>query len=229
MTATTQATRVGVITGLIKEANCLRARRGSAPAMVFAAGGQPLFAAQAAEQMLDEGASGLISFGVAGGLDPSLGPGVVVVAERVLDGDGRDFACDEGWVERLMHAEGVHDSGPILGSDRPVLSPEDKRRLYRRTSALAVDMESHAVAEVADRAGVPFVAIRAIGDPASRAIPRAALAGLGPDGRTRALPVVAALIRRPGDFRAIWRLAQDTNKALAALRKIGPRIGELLD
>ncbi|MEQ8698178.1 MAG: phosphorylase, partial [Bauldia litoralis] len=92
-----------------------------------------------------------------------------------------------------------------------------------------VDMESHAVAEVADRAGVPFVAIRAIGDPASRAIPRAALAGLGPDGRTHALPVLAALMRRPGDFRAIWRLAQDTNKALAALRKIGPRVADLLD
>jgi adenosylhomocysteine nucleosidase len=229
MTATTQATRVGVITGLIKEANCLRARRSSAPALIFAAGGQPLLAAQAAEQMLDEGASGLVSFGVAGGLDPSLGPGVLVVAERVLDGDGRDFACDERWVERLMLADGAHDSGPILGSDRPVMTVEDKRRLHRRTAALAVDMESHAVAEVADRAGVPFVSIRAVGDPATRTIPRAALAGLGPDGRTRALPVIAALMRKPGDFRAIWRLAQDTNKALGALRKIGPRVLELLD
>lgn len=229
MTATTQATRVGVITGLIKEANCLRARRGSAPALVFAAGGQPALAAHAAEKMLDEGASGLVSFGIAGGLDPSLGPGVLIVAERVLDGDGRDFTCDPVWVDRLLLADGAHDSGPILGSDRPVLSPEDKRRLHRRTGALAVDMESHAVAEVADRAGVPFVAVRAIGDPASRAIPRAALAGLGPDGRTRALPVLAALMRRPGDFGAIWRLAQDTNKGLAALRKIGPQIGTLLD
>ncbi len=76
---------------------------------------------------------------------------------------------------------------------------------------------------------MPFVAIRAIGDPATRAIPRAALAGLGPDGRTRALPVIAALMRKPGDFRAIWRLAQDTNKALGALKKIGPRVLELLD
>jgi adenosylhomocysteine nucleosidase len=230
MTATTQATRVGVITGLIKEADCLRPRRGGrAPAMVFAAAGQPALAAQAAEQMLAEGASGLISFGIAGGLDPSLGPGVAIVAERVLDGDRRDFACDEAWVARLMLAEGAHDSGPILGTDRPVMTVEDKRRLHRRTGALAVDMESHAVAEVADRAGVPFVAIRAIGDPASRAIPRAALAGLGPDGRTRALPVLAALLRRPGDFRAIWRLAQDTNRALAALRRLGPQIGTLAE
>ena len=222
MTAATEhpatAHSLGIVTGLAKETACLR-RSGTADMpMVHASAGRPEEATAAARAMAAHGASGLVSFGVAGGLDPSLGAGVVVIASSVIGPDGEALPAHRPWVKALMRLDGAYDSGAVVGSDRPVMTALDKRRLFRRYGALAVDMESHAVATVARDAGLPFAAIRAIGDPAGRTVPRAALAGLMPDGRTRALPVLAGLLRHPRDFAGIWRLAKETNRALAALR-----------
>lgn len=223
MSTLTETARLGIITGLKKEAACLRAgaRRlaKSSQPMLFAAAGDAEVAEAAAARMVAEGARGLVSFGIAGGLDPSLGPGVIVIAERVIAPDGETYACFEPWLSRLLRHDGGFDCGPILGSDDAVLKPVRKARLFRQHGAIAVDMESHAVARVAKASGLPFIAVRAIGDPAGRAIPRAALAGLAPDGRTRALPVLAALLRRPKDLAGLLRIARDTNTALAALKR----------
>lgn len=223
MATLTETARLGIITGLQKEGACLRAGARRLPKsgqpMLFAAAGDAGVAEEAARRMVAEGARGLVSFGIAGGLDPSLGPGVIVIADRVIAPGGEVFSCFEPWVSRLLRHDGGFDSGPILGSDDAVLKPLRKARLFRQHGAIAVDMESHGVAAVAKAACVPFIAIRAIGDPASRAIPRAALAGLAPDGRTRALPVLAALLKRPKDLAGLFRIARDTNAALAALKQ----------
>ena len=222
MIATTEkpamARSLGVVTGLAREAGCLRRAGAAELLMVRAAAGRPEEAEAAARAMVAHGASGLVSFGIAGGLDPSLGAGVVVIASSVIGPEGDALPAHEPWVESLMQIDGTFDSGAIVGSDEPVMTVSDKRRLFRRYGALAVDMESHAVAAVARDSGLPFVALRAIGDPAGRPVPRAALAGLMPDGRTRALPVLAGLLRRPRDFAGIWRLARETDRALSALR-----------
>ena len=212
------ARSLGIVTGLAREAACLRRSDAAEMLMVHASAGRPEDAAAAARAMVAHGASGLVSFGVAGGLDPSLGAGVVVVASSVIGPDSEALPTHQPWVKTLMRIDGAFDSGAIVGSDRPVMTALDKRRLFRRYGALAVDMESHAVAAVARDAGIPFAAIRAIGDPAGRTVPRAARAGLMPDGRTRALPVIAGLLRRPRDFAGIWRLARETDRALSALR-----------
>ena len=232
MTALTDTVQLGIITGLQKEAACLRAGARRARALrpvVFAAAGQADRASEAAERMLDEGATGLVSFGIAGGLDPSLGPGVIIIANQVIGPSGKPIDCYERWIARLLEAGVGFDSGPVLGSNSAVMSAQRKAELYREHGCLAVDMESHAVAAVAQRADVPFIAVRAIGDPAQRSIPWSALAGLSPDGRTRALPVLAALLRRPGDLPTLMRLARDTKAALTSLRNVaGLGLVELL-
>ena len=64
--ATTRS--LGVVTGLAKEADCLRRADAADLLMVRATAGRPADAADAARTMVDHGASGLVSFGVAGGL-----------------------------------------------------------------------------------------------------------------------------------------------------------------
>jgi adenosylhomocysteine nucleosidase len=88
-----------------------------------------------------------------------------------------------------------------------------------------VDMESHVVAAVAAAAGLPFLVIRAIADPAGRALPAAALAGLSPDGGTRPWTVLLALARSPGQLIALIRLAGDSAAGIAALGRVGGRLG----
>ena len=62
-----------------------------------------------------------------------------------------------------------------------------------------------------------FAVIRAIADPAGRVLPRAALAGLGPDGEPRPIAVLGELVRRPWELPALLAVAGDARRALATL------------
>ncbi|HLF59015.1 MAG TPA: hypothetical protein VI732_05235 [Alphaproteobacteria bacterium] len=222
---------VGIVTGLNAEANCLRGvTTGDAAPIVFCSGGSAARAREGARQLVEDGVAGLVSFGIAGGLDPALKPGTVVLARSVAAENGTRFDGSHEWRERLQaEAWGrCHFvAGVIAGRDRPVLRAEEKRALFESTGAAAVDMESHAVAAVAREAGIPFLAVRAIADPAWRSVPEWALAGVRPDGRTRPLAVLARVALRPWDWPALFALARDSEAAFESLRGVAD-LGALL-
>ena len=171
--------------------------------------------------MVDSGATGLVSFGICGGLDPSLHPGSLVVATMVITPEGEELRTDTGWRNHIaeMTPRPLTIAG-IVGSDHAVTSPQAKSDLFAATGAVAVDMESHAVARVALKAGLPFLALRAIADPAHRAVPVSAMGGLSPDGHTRALAVMGNLLLRPWELPDVVRLARDMRKGMLALRRV---------
>jgi hopanoid-associated phosphorylase len=222
--------RIGIVVGLVREAEAfapaLRALSSAARPLLFCSGGSVERARFGVERMIEDGVAGLLSFGMAGGLDPALEPGDVLVAERVVAPDGTSYAGDASWAAALVAPPAELVGCPdcrlavIAGVDAPVLSAAAKRALRERTGAAAVDMESHVVAEAAARHGLPYIAVRAIADPAGRAIPSAALAGLAPDGGTRPLAVLARLMLRPWQIPDLVRLAADSAAALEALRGV---------
>jgi hypothetical protein len=180
------------------------------PCSTFCSGGDPGRAAEGAQQMVDSGATGLVSFGVGGGLDPSLPPGSLVVATMVITPEGEEFRTDTGWRNHIaeMTPRPLTIAG-IVGSDHAVTSPQAKSDLFAATGAVAVDMESHAVARVALKAGLPFLAL-----------PVSAMGGLSPDGHTRALAVMGNLLLRPWELPDVVRLARDMRKGMLALRRV---------
>jgi hopanoid-associated phosphorylase len=216
-------TRLGVVTGLAAEARCLRE---AAPEnlpddalTVVCSGGDPARALAWAQALIENGVNALLSFGIAGGLDPALVAGDLVVGEAVVDPDGRRYQTDAVWRDGLLAllADQSPRRGAIASSERPVASPAGKCALHVGRCAAAVDMESHGVARAADAAGLPFAVIRAIADPAGRVLPHAALAGLGPDGEPRPIAVLAELVRRPWELPALFAVAADARRALATL------------
>ena len=73
--------------------------------------------------------TGLVSFGLAGGLDPALRPGAIVIPARLHDaGDSFDASPLLG----PMHGE-------MLAGDRIIASAAEKRALFRATGAGALD------------------------------------------------------------------------------------------
>lgn len=164
---------------------------------------------------------GIISFGVAGGLDPALATGDIVVATEVVMGDGR-WTAAAGLSGELIGAvgDGVRQvrRGILAGSEIVVPSPREKAALRAATAAAAVDMESHIAAAYAATVALPFAALRVVSDPASRALPAVATHALKPDGRVDIWKVLRAISREPSAIPHLMRTGRDFNRALVTLR-----------
>lgn len=199
---------LGIVTGLTAEARLARPL-----GLVRAGGGMPEGAVAATEWLIEQGVDGLLSFGLAGGLDPALAPGAIIVPETVLDGD-QVYAT----APHLSASLGLR-RGTLLGGTRVAATAAEKARLFARTGALAVDLETGPVARVAARHGVPFAALRAICDPAGRNLPPAALVALDRHGSIGILPVLASLASHPGQIGSLIALVRDAATARAALRQ----------
>jgi len=223
-------THLGIVVGMADEAALLASLVAAPPdggrMSVRVAGARPGRARTLADGLAADGVDALMSFGVAGGIDPALRPGTLIVASSVVHPGATVQPTDARWRAALRGALPGALEGPIVGSQRALTDVRDKRDHAALTAALAVDMESHAVAAAAGAAGLPFMALRAVADPADRAIPLAALAALDADGRARAWRALTVLAFRPWQLPALIRLRADHKKAMAALA--GAAIPELI-
>lgn len=176
------------------------------------------------------GFAGILSFGCAGGLDPDLAPGTVVLATGVHTSGGF-LNADPAWLEALMRRLPDAAAGELLGLDAPLAAAADKRALWRSAGARIADMESHAAALAARRLGLPFAACRVVLDPAWRDVPPCALAGLREDGGAALAPLLRALRAPPGlasQFGPLCALARDAWAARRTLRRVRARLGPRL-
>ncbi len=158
------------------------------------------------------GVGGLLSFGLAGGLDPALPSGALVVPAEVIE-DGRHYPADPGLSARF----GGTMSLRALSGRAVLAEPAAKRAAHAATGAAIIDLESGAVARVAHRHDLPFAVLRAVCDPASRGLPPLALAALDAGGRIGVWRVTASLLRHPGQIPSLIGLARDAMRARAAL------------
>ena len=210
--------KIGFVTGLAVEADVLRRNldSGGDAALIACAGANAQRAGLESERLVEAGAVALVSYGIAGGLDPGLEPGTVVLADAVVPPGQQALPTHKSWREVLLAAAPGDDLAPvggaIAGSDRAVSSVADKEDLQAATGAVAVDMESHAVAQVARDAGLPLLVIRAIADPAGRPLPKAVLGSIGEDGRPRSGLVALRLAYRPWEVPRVDRLRRDARR-----------------
>jgi adenosylhomocysteine nucleosidase len=164
---------------------------------------------------------GVISFGVAGGLDPALKSGDVVVATEVLAGDTRwlaDLELNEEMIASVAMGRRRVVRGGLAGVEQVIAARAVKAALRLETGAAAVDMESHIAAAYAAEARLPFAALRVISDPASRALPPLAMAAIKPNGDIDLRKVLRGLARNPLTLRALVSTGIDFNRALRSLR-----------
>lgn len=224
---------LGVVTGLAAEARLIpeQTEHRAGRLVVCCAGANSRRAEEAAETLVAQGATALLSFGIAGALDPGRSAGDLIVANDIVLPNGERLPCDPAWqgdLRRSLQGGAFSTiSGTVLGSVVPLLTLADKARAYALSGAQAVDMESHAVAQVAARAGLPFLAIRAIADTAHDALPGFVTDAVTEDGKPDTLKAALALMSRPWQLPSALRLAQRSNKALSVLRAVSREAGPL--
>ncbi len=208
--------KTAVLTGLAAEMRALDNKGDKTKFVSVCAASDPHRARLFLGQMLAAGVNRCLSFGLAGGLAPDLPAGSIVVGSRVVSTHGR-YECDSAWVRQLATAlPGAH-VGDIWGQETILASPGLKQAIYHGTHCLVCDMESQVVGGMAEAAGLPFVALRVVCDPADFALPPAALLPLHTDGTPNLPAILGDLWRHPRQLPALLTLAQHNRRALKAL------------
>jgi len=146
-------------------------------------------AALAATLLLDRfGCGGIVFSGVAGGVDPNLNVGDLVIAEQVIQHDYGamvqgalevyragalpfpEFRGDVALKANPALIAGARTAldqaqfGTILTGDYYLGCGQTRERLFSSFGGKAVDMESASVAQVAEAFGAPWLIIRALSD-----------------------------------------------------------------
>jgi adenosylhomocysteine nucleosidase len=194
----------GIVTGLRAEAAIAHrlSRRTAAGASVRAA----------AEILVQQGARSLMSFGLAGGLDPACRPGQLLIPRRVVATSGVWLADAS-----LTAACGGATVDAMFAGQKIAATARAKAELHRLTGASAIDLESADVAWVAATHGLPFLVVRAVCDPAERDLPPAALAALDSAGGIGLWRVVASVMRQPWQIGPLLALSRDAAAARRTL------------
>jgi adenosylhomocysteine nucleosidase len=162
----------------------------------------------------------VISAGFAGGLCAEVRRNDIVMADSVADTHGKRWVIDlRVDPASLAKSPGVH-VGRLLTADRIVRRPEEKLKLGEEHGALAVDMETIAVAGVCREEHVRFLAVRVISDPADEALPDDVERLLGQKtGAARLGAVVGTLWKRPGSVKDMFRLKENALTASERLAR----------
>jgi len=216
---------IAVICGLKSEADAVVRAVGKSGIEIGVSGANASRAEELARVACHNGVAAIISVGVSGGLDPALKPGDLVIGEEVIGDDGGRYESDRYLISAVAKETAAAHAitGVLFGADEIIETASKKATLFANHEAIAVDMESHGAARAAAEAGIPFLAIRAIADPADRVLPPAALNAVAPDGSTRTMATLAAALRDPKQFPMLLKLGADSGAALKTLRRdLGP-------
>lgn len=163
-------------------------------------------AATAARRLVDDvSPDHIVVVGVAGGLGPTTVGGLV--RPEVVE----DRASGESFVASPI----AEAAGMISSSDDFALSPAIVDRLIA-AGVLAVDMETAAVARVADERGLPWSAVRVISDLVTDHPDDAVLGLAHPDGRPDLAAAARFVLRNPRRVPQLVRLGRDARRAATA-------------
>jgi hopanoid-associated phosphorylase len=214
---------LGIVTGLQSEAKLVA----DLSHAVISGGGRADVTQRKIAGLLAKGVSGLVSFGIAGGLDPRLRTGDLVISATVVDAAGQRYVGNPSWLEMALAAAPAAFAGHAYASDVIVDTTARKQQLFATYDVLSADMESHHVARAAEQHGLPFIVIRAISDTAADVLPAALAAGVDEDGGTRIMPILRALATGGLSLPNVLQAGRSASRALRALRLAQPALRSL--
>jgi nucleoside phosphorylase len=184
----------------------------------------------------------VFSFGVAGGLDPTLVPGDLLLSSQVLE---QNTASDgarvvQSWpgdptmlvTATLKAAQSGHTialrRGIFLGTDLEARdNPQTgEKDLHQLTGADIIDNESHIAAQFASEHKLPFLSVRAVSDSANHPLPPAALLPLDPvTGGPDSKAIMKSLLENPSQIPALIRTAWEYHQAISVLKQFRNDVG----
>lgn len=156
----------------------------------------------------------VLSCGFSGALLPEMHLGEIVMANSIIDQHGQEL-------RQTLNAESNPSSGlyvgRILTADKMARTIQEKHQLAEQHKAIAVDMESLAVAQIARDRQKNFMAVRVISDDMSADLPPEVLSVVGATGAIRFGAVLGSLVKRPESAKEMWHLRGNAKIAAESL------------
>ncbi len=224
--------QVGIVVALPGELRTLTKRkipigcwaRISDQLLIAMSGAGSAHASAAAKLLLQHGANALLSWGCAAALQSRLRAGHLVLPEQIRSADGMLYQVDSVWHRQIYQAVTNKierlDSGPMVESRLLVATAHEKQILANTSNAVAVDMESAALARLAEERDVPFMAVRAIADPIEMSLPEAVSRAMDHNGDVNISRLLSHLILHPGGIGALIRLGLQFRAAQTILCQV---------
>lgn len=187
-------------------------------------------ARSASELLLAQGATRLISWGCAAALSETLKPGDLVLADTLIDAEGAQIDITPDWhryTKNLLSTSLQIHTGSLIESNRIVATSQDKKHLHIKTGAVALDMETIAIAKVARQHKLPFLAIRVIADPVNMDLPKAINHSLNNEGDIMLGKLLLFIVLHPAELPGLIKLGLHFNKAKNTLKLVATQLDHL--
>ena len=224
--------RIGVITALQSEADCLGGSLNHTDLLNFVSGIGSEAAAQAASIAVKAGCDTLVSYGYAGALDPALRAGDLLIGLSISNED-TTLESDDGAVQQLISKIKRTDdirvrSSLLYAAPSIVKSRMQKSDLRRKGGWDAADMESLAIGCAAQQHGLSFFIVRAIVDTADVSLPDSLSKMVDERGAIRRTTALWEILKKPLEVPKYRGLAKAHKRADRSLRCVAPLLVQIL-
>ncbi len=159
----------------------------------------------------------LISTGYAGAVQPELNVGDLVIADTILEKkEGGKYFPDADWLNcarGISCPDGVKTVvGGLLTVDTVIHDSATKQKLGENHGVQAVEMETSAIAKVAEEKGLPLLSVRVISDRLDQELLDSS-SFLGSDGEISTLKAGWHVLTHPGSIKNALSLRTQTQFA----------------
>lgn len=219
--------RIGIITGMPFEAKIVeysaRKNNWGEFSPVCRSGGIGGYSATAiVHSYFEQGIDSVVSFGIAGGLDPHLKSGTVVLPKLICSESGNPIRTTDMWrneIQSVLQDDLPVATADLYSSENMISDVAAKKDLFEHTEAVAVDMESAVVGTAAKDLGMRFLAIRAIADSALHELPEAIQAANDFDEFSYRR-LAGSVLKNPRQIMSLIETGLLTRKASISLKKV---------
>ncbi|MCK5899067.1 MAG: phosphorylase [Methylococcales bacterium] len=184
----------------------------------------------AANKLISKGVKGLISWGCAGALAPNLASGTLLFPETIITATGETLNVSENWLTHVKkNLPIVHRSVILVESLSLIESPEEKQQLHEKNQAVAVDMESAAIVQAAQTAGIYSLVIRTISDSVDIQLPSIISKSMNAEGEVQQDKLLRLLLTHPQQLPALIKVGFHFQAAKNKLKAVSQHLDTIVN
>ena len=163
--------------------------------------------------------TGIISFGLCGGLAPQALIGQAFIYDAVVTPDWV-YPCDPAWVKALFTVTRYYErkcwSDGVMNTANTIAQ---RAAIFAKTGCWVIDDESQAVAQFAKLRNIALGGLRVVSDGAEDNLPPAVINALNPDGTDDLWAVVSSVVSDPAQIPDLVKTAGEYEVSIAELRR----------